>query len=660
MRFNGNRKQINKSILSIGILVIGLVIAYLLVTAVADRVLSKQDVNGEAGDASGETAESATEAAQNIVRSELAISENEITNTTESSSENKADLLGQINSGVSMYEERLFELSTEWTGINFVVESTEGTESFELFRRGEDVYVFLPAYVEPSGCFTTEGDFSIACNGKELSSKDYIENIDDITLEVRKTDGTVCAVKVLQSENIAIVYIDTESGSMDRVDGDKDASEIGIFRCVNSDGKNDSSGNVTIQARGVSSYYQTEKKSYGLKFDVATDVLGMGADKKWALISNAFDATKLRNKIVYELAKDININGAVDCEYADVYFNGQYAGNYLITEKISEGDNRLSFNNQKDMLIELTSEERVEETDTAFADSLGKVYVINYPDKVDDQDVYMIAERFSKINYLARRCEKQEYYDILKQLLDIDSFAQLYIINQLTNENDINKYSMFYCYDSDRDIISAGPVWDFDRSFGDDYDAGLYAEVNSFYDGWAEWLYQNDEFRTSVNKEWEDNKAKYLSLSSKIDKYSKLIEKSVDMDKARNGSAPEDQVEYPDFNQNVRYLLDYLEKRSSLIQRNIEENSLEPTEKTVHRVTVDCMDASRVVYVDELEDRLDREAAIEYSCRMIGLEDASLYMENGTKVWEDMPIYSDITVYAYDPIALQLMNKSNE
>lgn len=68
----------------------------------------------------------------------------------------------------------------------------------------------------------------------------------------------------------------------------------------------------------------------------------MGSAKKWILIANAFDNTLLRNTTAFAIAKLLNLAYTPDAQYVDVYANGNFLGNYLLTEKIEVGKNRVS------------------------------------------------------------------------------------------------------------------------------------------------------------------------------------------------------------------------------------------------------------------------------------------------------------------------------
>ena len=56
----------------------------------------------------------------------------------------------------------------------------------------------------------------------------------------------------------------------------------------------------TIKIRGNSTS-AGHKKPYNIKFSAKTDVLGMGANKKWTLLANCFEKTLIRNQVVFDV-----------------------------------------------------------------------------------------------------------------------------------------------------------------------------------------------------------------------------------------------------------------------------------------------------------------------------------------------------------------------
>lgn len=59
----------------------------------------------------------------------------------------------------------------------------------------------------------------------------------------------------------------------------------------------------------------------------------------------------MRNKLTYDLARDMGLQYAIESAYVDVWLNGGYVGNYLLCEKIEDGKTR----------VDISAEDRADE-----------------------------------------------------------------------------------------------------------------------------------------------------------------------------------------------------------------------------------------------------------------------------------------------------------
>ena len=104
---------------------------------------------------------------------------------------------------------------------------------------------------------------------------------------------------------------------------------------------------ATIKYRGASSYSKFDKKQYRIKFyknkkDSAKKVslAGMGANSEWILNGPYLDKTLIRNKLVYDLARELN-GWAPDTRFVELFVDGEYQGVYLAVEPVTNGESRL-------------------------------------------------------------------------------------------------------------------------------------------------------------------------------------------------------------------------------------------------------------------------------------------------------------------------------
>ena len=104
---------------------------------------------------------------------------------------------------------------------------------------------------------------------------------------------------------------------------------------------------ATIKYRGASSYSKFDKKQYRIKFNKnkknsakKVSLAGMGANSEWILNGPYLDKTLLRNKLVYDLARELN-GWAPDTRFVELFVDGKYQGVYLAVEPVTNGESRL-------------------------------------------------------------------------------------------------------------------------------------------------------------------------------------------------------------------------------------------------------------------------------------------------------------------------------
>ena len=163
-----------------------------------------------------------------------------------------------------------------------------------------------------------------------------------------KSGSNTYRLVVMQSTNINTMFITTKSGSLDAVNNSTNhtVSDSGQIVYVDTNGNAQSVGLTQIKGRGNSSWEAAQrlfyKYPYNIKLESKVALYGMKKSKKWCLLANDFDQSLLRNKFIYDVAQDAGLAYTPDNEYADVYQNGRYIGNYLVTSKIEVDKNRVN------------------------------------------------------------------------------------------------------------------------------------------------------------------------------------------------------------------------------------------------------------------------------------------------------------------------------
>lgn len=401
--------------------------------------------------------------------------------------------------------EASIQCENDFLPVWLVIGNGSTSQNIRLFVSGGGSYAFLPAYADMAGLLCSYGNevSSVSLDGHVLLRGQLIETVEPgQTHELVITDQMNNTVEYpfvfLQSEELPAVFIETVSGSLDYVNAVKGNEEQGKLICIAADGTLDSQGVVSkIKGRGNTSWSSNgARNQYNVRLKEAAGVLGMKSARNWVFQSNTFDNSMMKNKLSYDLAREIEIPYAVDSKFADFYCNGEYMGAYLICEKVEVAENRIDPANQ--YLVErddreLLPEESVETVYGAFA--------VHSPENMTEGEHEYIAD------YLRRTAESIAYMidsDDYLNYIETESFAQLYAMNEISNDPDANRLSsFFYKKDEGDSKLMAGPVWDFDWAYG--YDArSREIRVSGFEEGWFEDLYKSQAFQDSLRDVFEE------------------------------------------------------------------------------------------------------------------------------------------------------------
>lgn len=302
-----------------------------------------------------------------------------------------------------------------------------------------------------------------------------------------------------------------------------------------------------IRGRGKSSWTAHEKKGFKLKFDEQISMLGSSyKSKNWNFISNHADKSFLRNMIAYDMSEAFDgIDYTTTHKFIDVYLNGEYHGLYMLCDDLDVGKGRIEYDKtvyadpaKNTYFLELGANHNY---DAEPCESCIKIpstgndkyrkYCVKFPDSDDpayDRDVYLayIQDYLYQCLSAISTSNNQKNWDRVCELIDVDSFIDHYIIQELFANKDAFWCSLFF-YKVPNGKLYAGPVWDFDQGAGslnDLFGKGVdevkpdtdFSYVDSTYyktsgspwvacvNTWYRRLLRYDEFRTMLRERLEE------------------------------------------------------------------------------------------------------------------------------------------------------------
>ena len=291
----------------------------------------------------------------------------------------------------------------------------------------------------------------VRCNLAELEFYGYEDEGDDS--------------KLYQLTNLPTVVINSE-GSQEIVSKEEELSSTVYI--ISEEGTNLLATTETgVRGRGNASWDQFPKKPYRLKFKSKQSPLGAPASaKKWTLISNYSDKSLMRNILAFEASRRIGQAYTPYCHPVDVIVNGEYRGCYQLCDQVEAAEGRVP---AKDgYLIEIDAYAWKEVS--AFWSWRGTPVTIKHPDEDDitDSQRQHIESFFNQMETAALGEDFTDPEKGYRKYLDLESFLRNLLVGDFCGNTDL-LWSVYMYKDAKDGKLYAGPTWDHDLSFDNDY-----------------------------------------------------------------------------------------------------------------------------------------------------------------------------------------------
>lgn len=468
-------------------------------------------------------------------------------------------------------------------------------------KNGEGNYLFLPSFVSLSDVtvrlpegeeegkvvpYEEAGDILTPNSGRES----YAEASNHKVLI--QTENRTLEAEVLQSQNMPCLWVETEEPFIE-LEADKEKVSAGRLTLYLPGGRKSFQGEVeTMHGHGNSTWYEN-KKSWQIKLSEKASLLGMAPAKKWLLISNIKDPSMMRNKLFLDMAKDCGLPGALSCEWADLYVNGEYQGLYLLSEKADIAPGRLEIGNleaenkalngdvtgyqnytmaegeetwlqgwslpenpeniEGGYLLEIEYPIRYAAEPSKFRTGNGQYVVVKSPAYASAEEIQYIyafvqdfeSALFEEDGYLhaGEALDPGRVGTSYTEMMDMDSFAGRYVLDEISKNIDANYSSVFFYKPRYADKLYSGPVWDYDLALGN---SGGWGEADELHDpegfyvnqtGWNKALYEKPAFYEAVEKCYQENYSLWLEkfLEEGYDEYKEQIKAAAYMDNRYRG-----------------------------------------------------------------------------------------------------------------------------
>ena len=190
------------------------------------------------------------------------------------------------------------------------------------------------------------------------------------------------------------------------------------------------------------------------------------------MIANYLDNSQMRNKIALDLASEMGIG--LGARFVDIWMNGEYLGNYILTPKYDYLAPKEGYALESDQFLEPEGgDPQFHLPDTWEIGKItgdegyyNRITVKDIGSKAEKAGVNLstIEEHFLKAWAAVRDYGSEDY----QNYFDIDSWARMFLMYEVSKTYDCYAGSLHMHRDglTDSDKLIAGPAWDYDASFG--------------------------------------------------------------------------------------------------------------------------------------------------------------------------------------------------
>lgn len=433
---------------------------------------------------------------------------------------------GVMYLGGSMYEG--FDEPVDWGTLHTYGDPAQENTRIEVLTIGEENVLVLPSTAAPEAVtffFDIPDQVNVTVTGDLNSVR--IRSGDPVDLTALCSDGSYglkleakkgretseYVLKLYFADQIGTMYLlseDPEHEGRAWVESSPDKSNKakGSMLLQNADGSVVYQDALTqIKGRGNSTW-NADKKPYQIKLAEKTDLLQTGEkdneSKTWVLLANYADLTVMRNTLIYDLGLELGMDFCTENDWVDLYYDGEYRGCYLLSEKVEIGSGRVDITDLEELneeanegvdledlpvetgktangatyrycagmdspeditggyLLEMEYSDRAEAEVCSFITSRGQSVVVKSPEFASREEMDYIASLY------------QEWEDAVynggvhpvtgkthTEYVDLRSAAICYLANEISKNHDAFQTSAFFYKDRDG-ILHMGPLWDYD------------------------------------------------------------------------------------------------------------------------------------------------------------------------------------------------------
>ncbi len=262
-----------------------------------------------------------------------------------------------------------------------------------------------------------------------------------------------------------------------------------------------------IKGRGNTTWGMP-KKPYRIKLDEKARVFSRWGNKDWILLANYSDKTLLRNIMAMEISRICGMSWTPMMLSVEVYLNGQYQGVYAFSDHKEIAGHRVNIEVATETDLEggyyLELEEAMDEP-VCFKTVWDTPVMFHEPEYPTEAQQKYVKEWFNGFERALERVQGEHDY-AYRSYIDVPSFINYYIIQEITKNPDGNVRKSTYLTKEKGKPLEMYHVWDFDITLGNcDYTNFEKPEGWQMrYVKWYNQLFFDPAFKKAVVDRWNE------------------------------------------------------------------------------------------------------------------------------------------------------------
>ncbi len=338
------------------------------------------------------------------------------------------------------------------------------------------------------------------------------------------------------------------------------------------------SARMGIRGRGNSTW-GWPKKPWKVKLESKAEILGMPADKEWALLANYSDRTLVRNIVAMKLSEICGFSWTPRMRSVEVYLNGEYQGVYTFCEHKKVSSDRVDID--EDTAVYLEIEENLDET-TVWRTSMGVPMMFSEPEVPSAEQFEFIRKLFDDFEAALHSSDVSAY----EEYVDVGSFIDYYIVQELTKNVDGNFRKSSFLTKEVGKKLEMYHLWDFDLTLGNcgyfDWRVGNgpdkfwikdFASNCTPGENWVNLMMRDPEFIDRLQDRWNELMPEFEKIPDFIDDQVLYLDKAQARNFQRwNINESVDWVMFPSlgsYEKEVDYLKEFYTERLEWLDKEL-------------------------------------------------------------------------------------------